>query len=68
MSAPRLSEDAKSKIVAAYVAGVKIEAIAAEYGVARSYPRTLAGRRGIERRQPRVSRSMLDAAKQGVGA
>ena len=50
MSAPRLSKDTKNAIIAEYVAGVKTHAIAAKYGVDRTYPGILARRRGVAQR------------------
>lgn len=50
MSAPRLTADQKGAIVAEYVAGVKVEAIAASYRVHSSYPGLLAKRRGLRQR------------------
>ncbi len=46
MSAPRLNEATKLAILRDYLAGVKLEAIAAKYGVNQSYARILARRRG----------------------
>ena len=40
-------------MVDAYVAGEKIEAIAAEFGVYKTTPGNLAARRGFKRRRPR---------------
>lgn len=53
----RINEETKSAILADYSAGVRVVQIAAKYGVATTYPSTLAARRGLplrwsaERRQ-----------------
>lgn len=54
MSAPRLTEAEKQKILAAYVAGEKVQVIALMAGVDESYPAHLARRRGIPRRWSRI--------------
>lgn len=52
MSAPRLDKDTKDKIIAAYLAGDKIDDMAKKFGVHRSYPCHLARRRGVKLRRP----------------
>ncbi len=51
MSAPRLDSETKDKIVAEYLAGVKIHEIAKRFRVDPSYPGLLARRRGVALRQ-----------------
>lgn len=50
MSGPRLDNEAKAKIVAAYLAGEKIADIAKRFGVDQTYPALLARRRGHQKR------------------
>ncbi len=46
---PRLTDDDRAGIVAAYQAGEPVETIAERYGVSISYPTQLAKRRGADR-------------------
>lgn len=53
MSAPRLTDELKSEILSAYVAGDKLTVIAARFGCDQSYPTILARRRGVAVRNER---------------
>jgi hypothetical protein len=53
MSAPRLTEEIKVAILAAYSAGEKLTVIAARFGCDQSYPTILACRRGVALRSER---------------
>jgi len=46
MSAPRLSRERKHEIINAYLAGEKVDLIAAQFGVHHTYPGILAKRYG----------------------
>lgn len=63
MSAPRLSVAEKNAIVAAYIAGEPLKAIAARFNVDPSYPSLIARRRGLSRRHD----GMKAALERAVG-
>ena len=49
----RISPSKRNRIMLAYAAGVKVEAIAAEFGVSHTYPAKTAKRLGLPRRENR---------------
>lgn len=50
-----LPERVKHEIVEAYLAGVPVKIIAYRFGVALSYPATLAKRRGVQMRKRKAA-------------
>lgn len=71
----RISPHKRNRIMLAYAAGVKVEAIAAEYGVSHTYPAKTAKRLGLPRRANRgkavemasVVHSSADNVNRAVG-
>lgn len=64
MSSPRLTDEVKAAILAAYVDGLPVKIIAERFNCDPSYPPILAKRRGIEVRRPKPPRPALSRMQQ----